>query len=42
MIQAALNDIWSIDFRSDSLTTERRLGVLNVIDDHNQEVLIRL
>ena len=39
-VPTVLNDTWSIDFISDSLTTGRRFRVLNVIDDYNQEALI--
>lgn len=39
-VPTTINDTWSIDFMSDSLTTGRRFRVLNVIDDHNREALI--
>lgn len=35
-----INQTWSIDFMSDSLTKGRRFRVLNVIDDCNREALI--
>ena len=34
-----LNECWSIDFMSDTLTDVRKLRVLNVIDDCNREAL---
>jgi putative transposase len=39
-VPTVLNDTWSIDFMSDSLTTGRRFRILNVIDDYNREALI--
>lgn len=35
----AINQVWSIDFMSDSLWDGRRFRLLNVIDDYNREVL---
>ena len=35
-----LNEVWSMDFMSDSLTDGRSFRVLNVIDDHNRECLV--
>jgi len=35
----ALNEVWSMDFMSDSFEDGRTLRVLNVIDDHNRESL---
>ena len=39
-IAKELNEIWSMDFMSDSLTDTRTLRVLNIIDDHNRECLV--
>ena len=36
---SAINEVWSIDFMSDTLWNGRRFRVLNVIDDYNREVL---
>lgn len=35
----AINQVWSIDFMSDSLWDGKRYRLLNVIDDYNREVL---
>lgn len=35
-----VNEVWSMDFMSDSLTDSRAFRVLNVIDDHNRECLL--
>lgn len=34
-----INQVWSIDFMSDSLWDGRRIRLLNVIDDYNREIL---
>ena len=36
---SALNEVWSMDFMSDSFEDGRTLRVLNIIDDHNRESL---
>ena len=37
---SSLNEIWSMDFMSDSFDDGRAFRVLNVIDDHNRECLL--
>jgi len=37
---SSVNEVWSMDFMSDSLSDGRPFRVLNVIDDHNRECLI--
>lgn len=34
-----INEVWSIDFMSDSLWSGRKFRLLNVIDDYNREML---
>lgn len=34
-----INEVWSVDFMSDSLWDGRRFRLLNVMDDYNREVL---
>jgi len=36
---AGLNEVWSMDFMSDSLSDGRRVRMFNVIDDYNREAL---
>jgi putative transposase len=36
---AAINEVWSVDFMSDTLWDGRRFRLLNIIDDYNREVL---
>ena len=36
----SVNEVWSMDFMSDSLEDGRTFRVLNVIDDHNRECLL--
>ena len=38
-VPSNMNKKWSMDFMSDSLTAGRKFRTLNVIDDHNREVL---
>jgi len=38
-VPKGINESWSMDFMSDSLTCGRRFRTLNIIDDHNREAL---
>jgi putative transposase len=38
-VPMAINQVWSMDFMSDSLTDGRTLRTFNVIDDYNREAL---
>lgn len=40
LVPGSLNETWSLDFISDSLSTGRRFRVLNARDDYNSESLI--
>jgi putative transposase len=35
----SINQVWSIDFMSDTLWDGRRFRLLNIVDDYNREVL---
>jgi putative transposase len=35
----AINEVWSVDYMSDSLWDGRRFRLLNIMDDYNREVL---
>ena len=39
VVPEALNQVWSMDFMSDSLVDGRRFRLLNIIDDYNRESL---
>ena len=38
-VPAGINQVWSMDFMSDSLTDSRLLRPFNVLDDYNREGL---
>lgn len=38
-VPTAINQVWSMDFMSDSLSNGRRIRTFNVIDDYNREGL---
>ena len=40
LLPTELNECWSIDFMSDTLTDGRKVRILNVIDDCNREALV--
>ena len=35
----AANQVWSVDFMTDALSSERRFRILNVVDDYTRECL---
>jgi putative transposase len=35
----AMNEVWSVDFMSDSLWNGKKIRLLNVIDNYNREIL---
>ena len=39
MVPATINQVWSIDFMSDSLSDGRTIRTFNVLDDYNREGL---
>ncbi len=39
---ATVNEVWSMDFMSDSFADGRSIRVLNIIDDHNRECLLNM
>lgn len=39
VVPEGLNQVWSMDFMSDSLVDGRRFRILNIIDDYNRESL---
>ncbi|MFT0214142.1 IS3 family transposase, partial [Pseudomonas sp. F1_0610] len=38
-VPTTINDVWSMDFMSDSLASGRSIRTFNVIDDFNRECL---
>ena len=38
-VPGAINQVWSVDFMSDSLWDGRKFRLLNIVDDYNREVL---
>ncbi len=38
-VPECINQVWSIDFMSDSLWDGRRFRLLNIVDDYNREIL---
>ena len=38
-VPSSINEVWSMDFMSDTLIYGRRFRVLNIMDDHNREAL---
>lgn len=35
----SVNEVWSVDFMSDTLWDGRRFRLLNIVDDYNREVI---
>jgi putative transposase len=38
-VPGSINEVWSMDFMSDTLIYGRRFRILNIMDDHNREAL---
>ena len=39
VVSSVFNDIWSIDFTTDTLTNKRTFRMFNVMDDYNRVAL---
>src|SRR5690606_20233536 len=39
-VPTSINQVWSIDFMSDSLWDGKKFRMLNIVDDHNREILV--